>query len=111
IHNGIDTEIFRPEPTVERDPWQIITTASADQPLKGTQYLIPAFADLCREFPDLKLVFVGKPKPGGATDKLIDRLGVRHRIRFQHGVSAAEFRALYARSVLAVVPSEYEGFG
>lgn len=111
IHNGIDTEMFRPEPGVERDPWQIITTASADQPLKGTQYLIPAFADLCREFPKLKLVFVGRPKPGGATDKLIDRLGVRERIRFLHGVSAPEFRALYARSALAVVPSEYEGFG
>ena len=44
IYNGIDTEIFRPEPSIARNPWQLITTASADQPLKGTQHLIPAFA-------------------------------------------------------------------
>ncbi|MFU8815766.1 MAG: glycosyltransferase family 4 protein [Pseudomonadales bacterium] len=111
IHNGIDTDIFYPEPQIERDPWQLITTASADQPLKGSQHLIPAFASLCRKFPQLRLVFVGKPKPGGRTDQLIQRLGVGDRIRFLHGVSADEFRELYARSVLAVVPSEYEGFG
>ncbi|MDZ7670178.1 MAG: glycosyltransferase family 4 protein [Gammaproteobacteria bacterium] len=111
IYNGIDTDTFRPEPDIERDPWQIITTASADQPLKGTQYLIPAFATLCQQFPRLRLVFVGKPKPGGATEQLIRRLGVGDRISFRHGVSADEFRALYARSAVAVVPSEYEGFG
>ncbi len=111
IYNGIDTEVFRPQPEITRDPWQLITTASADQPLKGTQYLIPAFATLCQQFPDLKLVFVGRPKHGGATERLIERLGVGSRIRFLHGVSAARFRTLYAQSALAVVPSEYEGFG
>ena len=111
IHNGIDTSIFYPEPKIERDPWQLITTASADQPLKGSQHLIPAFATLCQRFPKLRLVFVGKPKPGGRTDQLIQRLGVGDRIRFLHGVSGDEFRELYARSALAVVPSEYEGFG
>lgn len=111
IHNGIDTDTFRPEPTVTRNPWQLITTASADQPLKGTQYLIPAFATLCQQFPELRLVFVGRPKPGGPTERLIEKLGVGARIRFRHGVSADEFRSLYAESAVAVVPSEYEGFG
>ncbi|MEQ9003775.1 MAG: glycosyltransferase family 4 protein, partial [Pseudomonadales bacterium] len=111
IANGIDTDTFRPEPGVTRDPWQLVTTASADQPLKGTQYLIPAFATLCQQFPQLRLVFVGKPKPGGSTEALIRGLGVGDRIEFRHGISADEFRALYARSSIAVVPSEYEGFG
>ena len=111
VYNGIDTEVFRPAPEVARDPWQLITTASADQPLKGTQHLIPAFATLCQQFPELKLVFVGRPKPGGATERLIERLGVGDRIRFRHGLTADEFRNLYAASAVAVVPSEYEGFG
>lgn len=111
IYNGIDTEIFRPMPEVPRRRWQLVTTASADQPLKGTQYLIPAFATLCQQFPELRLVFVGKPKPGGTTDALIDRLGVRDRIEFRHGLAPEEFRRLYAESTVAVVPSEYEGFG
>ena len=111
IHNGIDTETFRPEPAIARNPWQLITTASADQPLKGTQYLIPAFAELCRRFPRLRLVFIGRPKPGGDTEGLIRRAGVGERIRFLHGISADEIRQLYASSAVAVVPSEYEGFG
>jgi len=111
IYNGIDTETFRPEPSIARNPWQLITTASADQPLKGTQHLIPAFASLLERFPKLRLVFIGRPKPGGETEKLIRRLGVGERIRFVHGIGADEFRHLYASSAVAVVPSEYEGFG
>ncbi|MFW6094160.1 MAG: glycosyltransferase family 4 protein [Pseudomonadota bacterium] len=111
IHNGIDTAAFRPEPEVVRESRLLITTASADQPLKGAQHLLPAFATLVQQFPDLRLVFVGKPKPGGATARLIRRLDLADRIEFLHGVSADEFRRLYARATLAVVPSEYEGFG
>lgn len=111
VHNGVDTQAFRPEPDIARNPWQLITTASADQPLKGTQHLIPAFAQLCQQFPKLRLTFVGRPKTGGATERLIDSLGVRERIRFLHGISADEMRALYASSAVAVIPSEYEGFG
>ena len=111
IHNGIDTETFRPEPSIARNPWQLITTASADQPLKGTQHLIPAFAGLARKFPKVRLVFVGRPKPGGDTEKLIERFELGDRIRFVHGIGADEFRHLYASSAIAIVPSEYEGFG
>ena len=111
VYNGVDTQAFRPEPDIARNPWQLITTASADQPLKGTQHLIPAFAQLCQRFPKLRLTFVGRPKPGGVTERLIDSLGVRERIRFLHGISAEEMRALYASSAVAVIPSEYEGFG
>ena len=111
IHNGIDTDTFRPEPGIARNPWQLITTASADQPLKGTQHLIPAFASLLDRFEKLRLVFIGKPKPGGDTEQLIKRHGVADRIRFVHGISADEIRYLYAGSAVAIVPSEYEGFG
>ncbi len=111
IYNGIDTETFHPEPSIARNPWQLITTASADQPLKGTQHLIPAFASLVERFPKLRLVFIGRPKPGGDTEKLIRQYGVAERIRFVHGIGADEIRHLYASSAVAVVPSEYEGFG
>ena len=111
IRNGIDTRTFRPEPSIARNPWQLITTASADQPLKGTQYLIPAFAALQHRYPKLRLVFIGRPKPGGTTQRLISHYGVGDRIRFVHGISADEIRHLYASSAVAILPSEYEGFG
>ena len=111
VPNGIDTEEFRPLADVQRNPCQIITTASADQPLKGTQHLIPAVAELVRTFPDLKLVFIGRPKPGGKTEALIERANLEQHIEVHTGISNEALVELYARSTVAVVPSEYEGFG
>ncbi len=111
VHNGVDCEEFRPMPEVVRAKQKLITTASADQPLKGTQHLIPALKTLIGEFPDLSLTFIGKPKPGGATEQLIKDLGVSGHIEFLHGIDNREIVEHYARATLAVVPSEYEGFG
>lgn len=111
VHNGVDAEVFCPRPGVQRDRHHLITTASADQPLKGTQHLIPAFAKLREEFSDLHLTFIGQPKPGGDTEKLIKQYALNDAIEFKHGISAQEIVELYARATIAVVPSEYEGFG
>ena len=111
VLNGIDAEIFQPRPNIAREPFHLITTASADQPLKGTQHLIPAVAELAQRYPDLKLTFIGAPKIGGNTAKLIHSLGLSDRIEFHHGLSFDDIVGLYARASVAVVPSEYEGFG
>lgn len=111
VLNGIDSKIFRPLPHIAREPYHLITTASADQPLKGTQYLIPAVAELVKNYPDLKLTFIGAPKPGGRTEQQISDLGLTTHIEFHHGISFEQITELYARASVAVVPSEYEGFG
>ena len=111
VLNGIDSESFQPVPAVAREPYHLITTASADQPLKGTQHLIPAVADLAARYPDLKLTFIGAPKPGGKTEQLIQSFQLDERIEFHHGLSFDEIKQLYAKASVAVVPSEYEGFG
>ena len=111
VYNGIDFETFRPLPEIPRIPFHLITTASADQPLKGTQHLIPAIALLVKEFPDLRLTFIGAPKPGGTTEKSIRASGLEDRIEFLHGISTERIVALYASASIAIVPSEYEGFG
>ena len=107
LSNGIDPIM----PAVAREPYHLITTASADQPLKGTQHLIPAVADLAARYPDLKLTFIGAPKPGGKTEQLIQSFQLDERIEFHHGLSFDEIKQLYAKASVAVVPSEYEGFG
>jgi glycosyltransferase involved in cell wall biosynthesis len=111
VLNGIDTGIFRPLPDVAREPFHLITTASADQPLKGTQHLIPAVAQLVKSYPNLKLTFIGAAKPGGVTERQIQRHELTDRIEFHHGISFEAIVQLYARATVAVVPSEYEGFG
>jgi len=111
VYNGIDTREFCPQPHIKREAQLLITTASADQPLKGTQHLIPALAAMRQQYPDLKLIFIGKPKTGGSTEALIQQHQLSANIEFVHGVSVSEIVNLYARASIAIVPSEYEGFG
>ena len=111
VPNGIDMDVYRPLPHITRQPGCIITTASADQPLKGTQHLVPAIAQVRKQVPHLKLIFVGKPKPEGTTAKLIEQHQLSDCIEFVHGISNEELVELYAKASIAVVPSEYEGFG
>ncbi len=111
VHNGIDTQVFRPLPGVERRPWRLMATCSADAPLKGLRYLLRAYAQLLEKYPGLELLVVSKPRPGGKTEKLLRHLGITDRVRFVHGISTEEMVRYYAEATLAVVPSVYEGFG
>ncbi len=111
VPNGVDTEVFCPRPEVPRQPRRLMSIASADSPLKGLRYLLQAFASLLQRWPDLELVLVSRPEPGGATEQLIAALGIGDRLRLVSGITTEEMVQLYAESSLAVVPSLYEGFG
>ena len=105
---GVDPELFMPMPHVARRPGRLITTASADVALKGLSYLLEAMAKLRTER-DVTLTIIGKPREGASND-LIDKLGLRPHIEFVSGVSDERIVELYAEAELAVVPSLYEGF-
>ena len=111
VYNGIDTDEFRPMPEVAKRRFQIMATASADQPLKGLRYLLLAVARLAKKYPQIHLLLVSKPKPGGPTEKLIRRLKLAGHVTFVSGISTEEMVEHYAQSEIAVVPSVYEGFG
>ncbi len=111
VYNGIDTDEFRPVADVERKPLRLMATASADQPLKGLRYLLTAYARLLRQYPSLELLVVGKPRPGGATEKLLKKLGLTDKVEFVSGISTKQLIRYYAETTLVVVPSIYEGFG
>ena len=111
VYNGIDTEVFRPVEGVERRPLRLMATCSADAPLKGTRYLLRAYAKLLQTYPELELVLVSKPLPGGKTEKLVKKLGLEDKIQFVSGISTEQMVKFYAEASVAVVPSVYEGFG
>jgi glycosyltransferase involved in cell wall biosynthesis len=54
---------------------------------------------------------VGKPRPGGDTERLLDELQLRDTVRFVSEIHTEEMVHYYAQATLAVVPSVYEGFG
>ena len=105
---GVDPDLFKPLPTVQRIPGRLITTASADVALKGLSYLLEAVAKLRTER-DVTLTIIGKPKPGKSMD-LIDKFGLAPHIQFISDVTDERIVELYAQAELAVVPSLYEGF-
>ena len=108
---GVDIDVFRPLSGVEREACRLMTTASADAPLKGLPVLLKAMALLRPKFPELTLTLIGKPKADGETRRLIDALGLEDAIDYRHGISTEEMVACYAKATVAVVPSLYEGFG
>ncbi|GAB2742307.1 glycosyltransferase family 4 protein [Nocardioides pakistanensis] len=105
---GVEPEVFQhyQDPRV---PGRIVAMASADSPMKGIATLLEAFAKLRTER-DIELVLVTRPKPGGRTEQLIDRLSIKDSVRFVSGLSEAELAALVGSAEIACVPSLYEGF-
>ena len=111
IPNGIDHEGFTPMQDIKRVPEQIITTASADVPLKGLDFTLLAVARLKEDYPGLKLVIIGAPRPGGHTERLIKRLQIDQNILYRSNLTRYEIAVEYAKSNIAIVSSLYEGFG
>ena len=106
---GVDHERFRPLPGVARIPGRLMTTASADVPLKGLVPLLEALAKVRTETP-AELVIVGKPRRQTRVEATIERLGLRSAVHWVHGVSDDDIVRLFNEAEVAVVPSLYEGF-
>ena len=111
VPNGIDTQLFKPDPQAKPAPNVIMATASADAPLKGLNYLLKAVAQLRDDGCRVKLLLLGKLKEDGETARLIRHLGIGEQIEPHRELPAEDVAALYQRACLAVVPSVYEGFG
>ena len=106
---GVDQTHFRPLPHIARVPGRIMTTASADVPMKGLVPLLEAVAKVRTERP-VELVVVGRPREGSIIPATIERLGLEGAVEFVGGVDHDRIVELYAEAEVAVVPSLYEGF-
>jgi glycosyltransferase involved in cell wall biosynthesis len=107
---GVDPAVFHPLPSVTRVPGRLMTTASADVPMKGLVHLLEALAKVRTERDDAHLVVIGRPKPKSKIPALIDRLGLGGTVEFVSGVTTERIVELYAEAEVACVPSLYEGF-
>jgi glycosyltransferase involved in cell wall biosynthesis len=111
IHDGVDTETFRPLDDVEKEPQSILFVGNSEDRNKGARYLLEALRLLRRDM-DFHLTFVDKARddltlvPG-----LVKRLGLTSRITYTGRVSTEELVRLYNRAEILVSPSLYEGFG
>ena len=107
---GVDPTIFRPKPEIARVPGRLMTTASADVPMKGLAPLLESLAKVRTERTDAHLVVIGRPKERSKIPAMIETLGLGGAVEFVSGVSTERIVELYAEAEVACVPSLYEGF-
>jgi glycosyltransferase involved in cell wall biosynthesis len=117
VHNGIDTDLFEPRAAPDGDgpgddstPHRLMTTVSADAPIKGVRYLLRAVAAVREQVP-VELVVVGEFDDEGTAAGLVADLGLADAISTHADISHDRMVDLYASADVAVVPSLYEGFG
>ena len=111
INNGLDTNEFAPIENFSRNKHRLITTASADVPLKGLDYSLKALKMLKKDFPKIHLIVIGNIKKNGHTERLIKKLNLEEDIFFKSNLTKHQIKELYASSSIAIVSSLYEGFG
>lgn len=110
VHIGADARLFSPDPSVPEVPGRIVTTASADVPLKGLVHLVEALAKVRAEHPQAHLVVVGKRPEEGPVATAVEEYGLTGAVEFVKGISDAELVRLVRGAQIACVPSLYEGF-
>ena len=111
INNGLDASEFAPIDRSQINPFRLITTASADVPLKGLDFSLKALKILITDFPEIHLIVIGNIKENGHTKRLIEKLKIEKNVFFKSNITKAEITNLYSSSSVAIVSSLYEGFG
>ena len=110
IHDGVDTDLFRPLDDVEKVPNEILFVGNSEDRNKGARYLMEAMR-LLRDS-DLHLTFVDKPKGDlKLVPALVRRYGLTTKVNFTGRVTSDQLVRLYNRAQILVSPSVYEGFG
>lgn len=111
IHDGVDTDTFRPLEGVEKRPNGILFVGNSEDRNKGARYLVEALHILQREI-DFHLTFVDRPREElRLVPSLVKRWGLQSRVTFTGRVSTEELVRLYNGAEILVSPSVYEGFG
>ena len=108
VANGVDTELFSPDPATERNPDEILCVGRASDPNKGLTTLIDALPHLP---PSARLTLVDDDVPDNVARKRAREIGVAHRLEIVGRVETERLVSLYRRAAVVVVPSRYEGFG
>jgi L-malate glycosyltransferase len=105
IHNGVDTETFRPRKTVGNGLRVLCVSRLIGR--KGIEYLIRAVAAIRDE--EVVLTLVGKGSQEEELKELTRVLDIENRVRFTGAVEHAATVSLYQESDVFVLPSLNEG--
>jgi glycosyltransferase involved in cell wall biosynthesis len=109
VYNGVDIEMFHPDPDVKKIPRQLIFVGNTEDRKKGVKYLLEAMLYLPRDV-SLTVVDGGAPRHV-VMDELCKRYNIRDRITCTGKIPTEDVAKKYRESEIAVSSSIYEGFG
>jgi glycosyltransferase involved in cell wall biosynthesis len=111
VHNGIDTDTFRPLPGVERLPGKLLYVGNSEDRNKGARYFLKAL-DLLKDELDFGVTFVDNFKHNlKLAPRLVDEYGLNSRVDFTGRIPTEELVRHYNEARLLVTSSVHEGFG
>ncbi len=105
VPNGIDRAEFAGERGLE-EPQTILYVGRLEE-YKGVQYIIQALPLLGDDY---RLEIVGRGFYQGELSKLVDKLGLSQRVRFNGFLSRSELIEMYFRVAVLVLLSQREAF-
>ncbi len=108
VGNGVDTDLFHPDPAVPRSEAELLCVGRASDPNKGVLIAVEALAHLPER---TRLTLVDDDDPGHPARKRARELGLEARIEIVGRIPTHRLVHLYRRATLVLVPSLYEGFG
>ncbi len=111
VPNGVDLEIFRPNPAVAKVPGRVLFVGSSEDRKKGILYLLRALKRI--NDPAVRLTIVdGRLRPERVYAKnLAQELGLGPRVAFLEKISRDQLILEYNKAEVVVMPSLFEGFG
>jgi len=124
VWNGVDPDVYNPERVSPEDVKAVRERYGIGPEetmlffigrltwVKGVRNLVQAMPEVLREYPQVKLVILGKGEEQRDMEEMAQRLGITERVitRFDF-VSEEERIAHYAASDICIFPSTYEPFG
>jgi glycosyltransferase involved in cell wall biosynthesis len=111
VHNGIDTDTFRPLPGVERRPEKLLYVGNSEDRNKGARYFLEAL-DILQDELDFDVTFVDNARHNlKLAPRLVDQFGLNSRVHFTGRVPTSELVRHYNEARLFVTSSVHEGFG
>ena len=109
IPNGVDVTAFVPDTTPKATDWRptIIGNVGRLEPVKGTRFLIEAFAQIADRFPAQRVWLVGDGSERQNLEVQTQQLGITEQIQFL-GVRG-DVATLLPQMDIFVLPSHWEG--
>ncbi|MEX0751078.1 MAG: glycosyltransferase family 4 protein [Dehalococcoidia bacterium] len=111
VHNGIDTDTFRPMPGVERQPDKLLYVGNSEDRNKGARFFLEA-VNILKDEMDFRVTFVDNYKwLLKMAPRLVNEFGLNSIVDFTGRVPTDALVRHYNEARLFVTASVHEGFG